>query len=276
MGDAHQRTVQSWARLVATTLLFTAAGCSSTALADSIWPPADFEFAVEEVRIENGTANVVRRFRAGADGIVAYGTSSRAVVDAASGTALPVFERLSVYQLVPTSIRALARRVDRCGILELDRVQGERGVTEGPSLVVAWQAFGQRQVITARGRVHGAMADVLAIVRAHLPEGEAFELPALAERPVVPVLRGVPEPRGDAAGSLQAHRELIALRPEDRMLLLDAFALACDLGRRSTAEELLTRWLTLTADERRLQELFPEGEPRLTAALLERLLPPAR
>jgi len=268
--------MQSWAVPAAVLLLLHAAGCTGNALPDSIWPPVDFELTVEEVHVENGTANVVRRFRARADGVVSYATSSRAVVDAATGTALPVFERLSVYELVPTSIRALARRIDRCGILELDRVQGERGVVDGPSLVLSWQAFDRRQVITARGRVHGAMAQVLAIVAEHLPVGEAFGLPELNDRPVVPVLRGVPEPVADAAGALTAHRQLLARRPEDRTLLLDAFALACDLGRRSTAEEFLAQWLTLTATERRQQDMFPEQEPRLTAALLERLLPPAR
>jgi hypothetical protein len=257
-------------------LLLHVTGCTGNALPDSIWPPVDFELAFEEVKIENGTANVVRRFRARADGVVAYATSSRAIVDATTGTALPVFDRLSVYELVPTSIRALARRIDRCGILEFDRVQGERGVVEGSSLVLSWQAFYQRRVITARGRVHGAMAQVLAIVAEHLPDGEAFGLPELGERPVVPVLRGVPDPLGDAAGALHAHRQLLARRPADRTLLLDAFALACDLGRRSAAEELLAQWLTLTATERHQQEMFPEQEPRLTAALLERLLPPAR
>jgi hypothetical protein len=38
----------------------------------------------------------------------------------------------------------------------------------------------------------------------------------------------------------------------------------------------LAQWLMLTATERRQHEMFPEGEPRLTAAVLERLLPPAR
>jgi hypothetical protein len=257
-------------------MLAIGAACTSSALPDSIWPPADFELTVEEVRIADGAANVVRRFRARADGLVAYATAPRSVVDPETGTALPVFERLAVYRLVPTSIRALARRIDRCGILELDRVQGERGAVDGPSLVVLWQAFGRNQLITVRGRVHGAMAEVLSIVRAHLPDGENFDLPALAERPVVPVVRGVPTPREDAAGALQAHQDLLAQRPDDPTLLVDAFALACALGRRATAEALLAQWLEATAVERRRQALFPEDEPGLQPRLLERLLPPAR
>lgn len=276
MGATHQRSVQSWAKSAAALLVWSAAGCASNALPDSIWPPADFELAIEEVRVDNGTAQVVRRFRAQADGVVTYATSQRAVVDPASGTALPVFDRLSIYRLVPTSIRALARRIDRCGILELDVVQGERGKVDGPGLKLTWQAFGRRQEITARGRVHGGMAQVLTIVIEHLPDGETFDLPELAQRPVVPVLRGVPAPRLDAAGALGAWRELLVDRPADRALLLDAFALACDLGRRSAAEELLAQWVRVTAAERRQQEPSPEPDPRLTAAVLERLLPPAQ
>lgn len=276
MRDAHQGSVQSWNGQALLWLLFATAGCASNELAESIWPPADFELTVEEVHVDGGVANVVRRFRARADGIVSYATSARSVVDATTGTALPVFERLSVYQLVPTCIRALARRIDRLGVLELDRVQGERGVVEGPSLVLSWQAFGRRQLITARGRLHGAMAEILAIVTAHLPDGEAFGLPAQEGRTVVSVLRGVPAPRSDAAGALQAHRELLERRPGDRTLLLDAFALACELGRRPEAEDLLAQWLQATVALRHEQEMFPEGEPRLTEAVLERLLPPAR
>lgn len=249
------------------------AACKSTAIADSIWPPSDFEVSVEEVRLEGGAAKVVRRFRARADGIVSYATSSRAIVDAETSTHLPVFESLSIYRLVPTSIRALARRIDRCGILGMDRVQGERGAPADTSLVLVWQAFGRRQVVTARGRVHGAMADVLSIVMAHLPEGEAFQLPGLTDRPVVPVLRGVPVPRPDAAAALQACRSLMEQRPDDVVLMLDAFALACDLERRDEASQILQQWLDATAGERRQQQMFPENVPRLTPDVLERLLP---
>ncbi|MBX3463585.1 MAG: hypothetical protein KF830_10465 [Planctomycetes bacterium] len=276
MRAAHQRSGQSWNGTLAVCALMLGVGCSGSGRADTIWPPADFELAIEEVHVDDGAAFVARRFRAFADGLVAYGTASRAVVDAETGTALPVFERLSVYRLVPTCIRALARRIDRCGIRELDPIQGERSAVEGPSLVVLWQAFGRNHLITVRGRVHGAMAEVLAIVRAHMPEGENFGLPALAERPVVPVARGVPLPRTDAEGALEAHRRLLADRPEDAALLVDAFALACALDRRPAAEELLRRWRDATAEERRLRQMFPEDEPRLNGDLLERLLPPAR
>lgn len=252
------------------------AACAGNNLPESIWPPRDFDLIVEEVALDGARAQVTRRFRARADGIVSYATAARSVVDPETGTALPVFERLSIYRLVPTSIRALARRIERIGILELDTVQGERGVVEGPSLVLTWQAFGRRHVITARGRLHGAMAEVLAVVSSHLPEGEDFGLPGVADRPVVPVLRGVPAPLDDASAALSAHVDLCELRSDDEDLLLDAFALACHLGRRSVAEELLARWLEATAARRRQQQLFPEEEPMLAESVLERMLPPAR
>lgn len=257
-----------------TVCLWLFGACTGNALPESIWPPADFELVVEE-RSFGDEDRGVRQFRAWADGTVSFATADAAVTDAETGTALPLFDRVAVYRLVPTSIRALARRVHGCGILELDTVQGERNVQDGPRVTLTWRAFGRERVITARGRVHGAMADVLAIVAAHLPEGERFELQQASGRPVVPVLRGVPAPRRDPAGALRAHLDLLADRPAAQHLLLDAFALACALPRRSVAEELLARWLEIDAAVRRQQQMFPELEPGTSAEALERLLPSA-
>lgn len=253
-------------------LLAGAVACQSEPLAESIWPPSDFEIQIEEVQLVGSEARVVRRFRAGADGLVAYGTSANAIVDPVTRTLLPVFDRLSVYRLVPMSMRALVRRLDDFGIGQLDRVQGERGAVDGPSLALSWHAFGRGHVITARGRVHGAMAEILALIAAHLPPGEGFALPGLADRLVVPVLRGVPEPRTDAAGSLAALAEMLIERPDDSTVMLDAFALACHLIRRDKAEEMLRRW-TVVMDKQRPPDMFPEEEPRLVPAVLQRMLP---
>ena len=263
-------------------LLFGSA-CKSGSLAASIWPPSDLEILVEELELDGAEARVLRRFRAvvvaaatgdetGPDGLVTYGTSTQSVVDPETRTLLPVFDRLSVYRLVPTSIRALARRLDRAGIAELEHIQGERGVEEGTGLAMTWQAFGRRHVLTARGRLHGPMAEIMALVAAHLPPGENFGLPGLAQRPVVPVLVGVPAPREDAAGALEAHERMLAERPEDQAWLLDAFALACRLSRRNSAEALLQRWSDATAAQR-LANTFPEEEPRLRPEVLQRMLP---
>ncbi len=271
MRWAHQR---SWQRLGPVVLSIGLAACHDTSLAPSTWPPPDFELVVEEVAIEAGVANTVRQLRVLGDGVVVYGCASRSCRDPGSGTTLPVFDRLAVYRLVPTSVRALARRLDRLGVTRIDTVQGERGVSVATSLQLTWRAFGEQRRIRAAGRVAGPMAEILAVVQAHMPEGEAFGLPGLAERPVTYTLRGVPVPQTDPAGALAACRELLQASPEDEVLLLQAFALACDLGDRSVAATLLDQWSEVTEAMRRAQELFPEAEG-LTPAILTAMLPPA-
>ncbi len=276
MGTAHQCSGQSSSRtsLAIVCMALLSASCETT-VADSIWPPADFEVSVEELRTEGAEVQVVRRFRVHADGVVFYGTSTHSLVDPDSKTRLPVFERVAIYQLEPQCTRALARRIEHCGVVELDGVQGERGgVAEGDaSVAVTWCALGQRRVLTARGRVHGAMADILAILGAHFPDGERLGLPGVADRGMASVLRGVPVPQQDAAGALAAQHDLLQRVPNDRTLVLDTFALACHLGRREVAAALLVQWAAMTADERHEQDLFPEDDFRLTPTILARLLP---
>jgi hypothetical protein len=257
---------------IATLLLIALAACSSAPEQDTIWPPKDFEVTVEEVR-EAGDGCAVRRFRVRADGVACFGTASTVLADPVSKTVLPVFDRLCVYQLVPTCTRALARRVHRAGVSEIESVQGERNTRDATSVTLRWQAFDARRVLKASGRVHGAMAEILAVLGAHLPEHEQFELPGIAERAVAPVLRGVPAPVADANGALEALLVLLRDTPSDRVLLLDAFALACHVGKGAVAEDLLARWMMLTAEERRAQQVFPEGDGRLTPEILTRLLP---
>jgi len=247
-------------------LLVTA--CATGSRQGTIWPPEDFAIMVEEVAVDGGDMRTERRFRVGADGLVVFATAERVVVDEVSGTSLPVFSRLSVYELVPTCTRALARRVYRAGVLDLDTEQGQRDGEVEVGVLLRWQAFDRLQIVSSRGRVHGAMAEVLAILAAHFPAGERFRTPGVAERGLEPVLRGVPEPREDAAAALQVYLDLLDARwSDDRPLLLDAFALACSLGLRSRAEELLGRWQGIEVGAY-------DGED-LTVEILARMLPVA-
>lgn len=271
MRAAHQRSGQSCRTAGALVLLLSAGGCLGTDLPPSIWPPPDFELVVEQLRIAGDKAEVVQRLTVRADGLVVFATASASLDD--GDVRLPVFDRVSAYRMVPECTRALARRIDRCGVLELDGTQGERGANDDKAVALAWQAFGRRKVIAARGRVHGAFAEILAVVGAHLPTGERFDLPGVAERGVATVLHEVPAPLADLRASLALHRSLLEQRPFDRALLLDAFALACQSGERELAARLMQQWAALTEVERREQELFPDGEERLTPAMLERLLP---
>lgn len=248
------------------------ASCASTELVPSIWPPADFTCVVEEMALRDGAIHVERRFHVDAQGVVVYGTSTRSLRDPESNTVLPVFERLAVYQLVPACVRAFARRLERLGIETLDASQGERGASDETGLVLRWRAFGTDRTILVRGRVHGAMAEILTVVNAHMPPGERLALPDFAERPVVPVLRGVPEPRVDLAGALRVHEEMLAVHPDYEPWLLDAFALACAAGERTTGEALLQRWRVVTGARR--GGAFADPTAQLDPAVLQRLLPP--
>jgi hypothetical protein len=250
-----------------------AAGCASEELAPSIWPPDDFACEVEEVVLRDGVSQVVRRVRFDHQGLVVYGTATASRVDATTKMALPVFDRLCAYELVPVCMRSFARSLQRLGVASIDTVQGERGVGGDAGLVLRWRAFRNVRTIVARGRVHGPMAEILAVVQAHLPAGERFGLPGLAERVVVPVLKSVPEPLADAPAALAAHQRFLQRRPDDRALLLDAFALACANGARAEAEDLLQRWSA--AGGGAAVGAFPdESGGGLDAETLRRLLPP--
>lgn len=253
------------------------AGCAASDPPPSIWPPADFRCEVEEVALRDGALHVVRRVRFEASGVVVYGTSSRSLIDPETKTALPVFDRLAVYRLEPPCLRAFARRLDQRGITSLDAVQGERGVTDQSGVALRWRAFGSERVLTARGRVHGTMADILAFVDAHLPAGERFGLVDEGDRSIVAVLRDVPVPGVGAQGALAAHLELLGTHGEDPQWLLDAFSLACAASARADAEALLARW-SVQAEARqaaRRSTPFPdESLEGLTAEILRRLLPP--
>jgi len=213
--------------------------------------------------------HVLRQLRVDDLGFVVYGTSARPLVDATSGVSLPVFDRLAVYRLEPTSIRSLARSLER---LEIAEWVPPARAGQGPvGQSIAWTAFGRSNVLVSAGRPRGRFAEVLSQVAAYLPPGETLAAPL--SRPVVPVLRGVPEPREDAEGALAALRALLVERPEDPVLLLNAFALACRLGYRSVAEPLLERWGVAAADASSAFGDDP-GAPRgREVTTLRRLLP---
>lgn len=284
MQVAHQR---SWQTCGVSLLVLVFTACATDLDQDSIWPPKDFVVSVEEASIRDGELVVERRFRARADGLACFATASGAIVDQESGSSLPVWSRLSVYKLVPTCTRALARRVHRAGVLDLERTRGQREGAVEVGAVLRWRAFDRAVVVTSRGRVHGSMAEILAIVAAHLPDGERLLTPGVTERGIASVLRGVPKPHEDVEGSLRTHLELLDQSPTDTVMLLDAFALACRSGRRELAEQLIDRWTKATASDfagapgqiptAGAAEGAPEETPpeivRLTPAILHRMLP---
>lgn len=222
----------------------SAVACSGRELAPSIWPPADFSLLVEELRENGERMHVIRRLQVDASGVVVYGTSSQPLVDEQTGASLPVFDRLAVYALEPTSLRFLARKLDRLGITTM--TPPATAVSDSVGVSITWQAFAQRRVLTSTGRPRGSMGEVLALLASHLPPGESFD--TKMTRPVEPVLRGVPAPVQDAGGALAAMIARLGDRQADAGSLLAAFALACHVGDRLEAERLLGRWQAIESD----------------------------
>lgn len=279
MRMAHPCSGQSSRRVriapVAIALLCLAA-CRSTDVPESIWPPPNFRLQLEELQAEGDAQNLVRRFTVRADGLAIYATASAAIEDAESKTKLPVLDRLCIYQLVPECVRGLSRRMDLYRQrMPSPEVGGKNGPDvappEGLSVVVHLRAFDASEDLVADRSVLGAMADMLATIAAHFPDGERLGVPGVAERGVANVLRGVPAPRADAAGALAALQAQLAKTPEDTGMLLEAFALAVHLGHRQAAAELLQRWKAATEGDQ--VRAFQDAEPKLTPAILERMLP---
>lgn len=240
-----------------------------------MWPPADFEFHAEQLALGLDGMQVQRRLRVYADGVVVYGTATESLrgrVDPTAGptVALPVFERMSVYRLVPGSLRAFARRLDRLGIATMAPRQGDSLSPECSIVLLRWRAFGAENRILVQGGVGGPVAELLAAISAHLPVGERFET-GNGSKQLAAVLRGVPEPLADRAAALQVHESLCEAHV-DEQLLVDAFTLACVSGDRSRAQRLLARYSALPRST--APGAVESAEPRLDARFLQRFLPP--
>jgi hypothetical protein len=220
-------------------MALSAVSCVGNGLPPSIWPPENFRLVVEELNIEGGFAHVVRRFQVDATGLVIYGTSSRPLVGSKPPQTWPVFDRLAIYRLESKCVRGLARRLARLGIDEIT-ASASPGA-DGIGQHIQWQAFGSHPTeLQSSGRLRGPIAEVMAEVAAHLPPGEAFEVQL--NRPIEPVLHGVPAPAESAEGALAAYTELLRSNPDDEDLLLAAYALACAVGDRAQAVRWLEQW----------------------------------
>jgi hypothetical protein len=254
------------------------AACIGGGLSPSVWPPPNFRLLVEELSREGHSVHVVRRFQVDAEGTVIYGTSSQPLIDSATGASWPawlrapnypppVFDRLSVYRLEPKCVRALARRIGEL-VIPASGIEPE----SGSGLVVRWRAFEQQGELRSSGRLRGQMAEIMATVSAHLPDGESFQIEM--SKPVVTVLRGVPAPVEGAEGALAAYRQRLDVDPGDEEVLLATYALACFVGERSEAKRLLEQWTELKAGQQ--DPGFgdnPEDTPQARAKVLARFLP---
>ena len=258
-------------------LLGPAGACVSEDPPPSIWPPEGFSFVAEEVAQEGGRVETRRKFRLTEDGFVIYGQSSRslAAADNDQVVALPVYERLSVYQLVPSAVRGFARRLHKLGFLTLDDAIGDprAGASSKalPIVVMKWSSVHGEKRVTLRGYSRGTPAELLRAVASLLPDGEQFPGIEPGDRAPVSVLRGVPAPRTDVLAALAAHEVLLGELGEDPELLLDTFALACRTASRAVAEGLLERWLRAVPS--RTRSGFEDRAGMAIEPILRRLLP---
>lgn len=248
------------------------AGCATSPDPDaSAFPPADFRLVVEDLGDTGGALVVRRRFTVWADGTCIYGRASAQVVDPETKTSLPVFGTLSVYRLFPVNTRLLARKLHKRRFMELKLDPVEQSA-KGDALRIFCQMFDRRNQLTPSGQIYGPLVGILNVVNNHLPAGERFALAGLSGDPDPVTLSGVPLPSDSVPGALGAFRDLLAERPQDPDLLLDAFALACAAGDQRFASELLDRFRALP--ESALPEsALPTGMPRLSADVLVRMLP---
>lgn len=260
-------------RLIVVGTVLSAFGCMGSGLPPSVWPPSNFRIVVEELQTVGMSAHILRRWQVDASGLVIYGTSSKPLVDPESGASWPVFDRLSIYRLEPKCVRALSRRLDRLGISEIVVPSSAVAIGEGPGLSVQWQAFGSKRVLPSNGRLRGPMAEIMAVIASHLPPGEAFQVEMT--RPIAPVLHGVPTPGLGGLDALQAYQELIAQDPEDEQFIIAAYALACSVGEREQAEQLLASWQRLKRSQPRPIGFQDDPEQTIDARIksLSSLLP---
>ncbi|MGE3174326.1 MAG: hypothetical protein AB7O97_16980 [Planctomycetota bacterium] len=228
---------------------------------------------VEQLAESGGSAVATRRFEVDSSGVCVYSKSDAPLVDPVSQTAVPVFRTVCAYRLRPEATRLLARKMHRRGILGLDSQQGDQRGSDGKSLRLEYEAFGQRQVVIASGQVHGSFVRILHVVNAYLPPGEGFELEGMMGDPVPSNLTGVPAPSEGVRGALAFHEGLLEQHPHRPDLLLHTFALAVAAGKRAEAESLLHRWVEASGIQATVSTPFSDP-PRLLPEMLERMLPP--
>lgn len=244
------------AKQLAVLLLPLVWGCTSDRTVPiTAWPPPDFRLDVEVYRAPRDRAMVSRRLQVWPDGFSLYRLGGEPLHDTESGLILQVYQSVSAYQMRPEAVRFLSRKVWRRseGIGRLDPGEVPPGELE-ERLRFQCRAFGATRSAVALGRAYGGLVGVIEAVNQYVPVGEEFRLPGVTVVAGENVLMEVPRPRSDLAGSLSFHLQLVERFPGDAALVRDAFALACRLGDRSRAEDLLARY-------RRLVEGLPIPQP---------------
>ncbi len=240
----------------AAVLVLGFAACASDAPRhESRWPPPDYYLEATYF------AGVRERQRARffGDGTVLYAEAT-GWVGAPDGD-FPVYSRSCAYRMRPASIRHLSRLLERAGLYALEQSQASGPDLPPEAVVLHWRAFDDERVIAARTTAASAVVRALHVINAFLPPDHPIRLREMTGEPEPPHLVPLPEPRESAIGALQVHLDVLAKTPDDRDLLLHAFALAVTADERETAAELLAR----------LERGGPDVDPAANAAFVAQL-----
>ena len=238
----------------------------------SAWPPPDFYFEIEEVESPGAdraeaALQARRRLRVWSDGTLLLQKAAGTVRSADGSLALPVFDTTCAYRLLPETTRLLSRKMWKRGAHDLQQETVEADVR----LRFAYRGMGHDLRVAAGPQVHGNLARVLRVVNAFLPANEEFAFPGMPGDREPSILTGVPEPQRVIGGALGCLRELLQQFPGDRLLLLDAFVLACKVGDGAGARQLLAAWAALPRTTGLADAPFMA--PPLTVEQLRELLP---
>lgn len=211
--------------------------CESIPPPTSIWPPDDYYV---EVRYQGNAFD--QRARFWRDGLAVYAEATGwKGGPAQDAVGFPVFGRMVAYRLREQSIRHLSRLLERAGLNDLSGEQTKPGGGDQPMVTIHWRSFGQTGSFWLTGPVDGVAVRVLQLVNSFLPVSCAFGCEGLAVGDPEPRhLVDLPEPTESVSGALDFYRdELLATRPPNPDLAVEAFALAVAAGDRRYAEQLI-------------------------------------
>lgn len=245
-------------------------GClADRAVMTSEFPPEDFYLEVRTTVTTADGLQETQRFQVWESGFAVYREADLSLITPEPGSLrLPLFQRVSAYQMDEESTRTLSRLLYNSGLADLPAVVGNP-TPRGDVITVLWRHLSEKQV--QAHEIQGRMARVLHVINSFLPEGtknsNPFQLqPPMSGEPEPSHLANVPEVLDSMPASLDFHLEELATRfPEDVEVLKDTFALAYAENRLDVAVSILERLEVLRDDNGRI---FP---PNTGEDLPERL-----
>lgn len=247
-----------WTAALAAVLCSLLVAClTDRTIVTSEFPPKGFYLEVRTTVTTADGLQETQRFQVWEQGMSVYREANKSlVVPGPDSLVLPLFRKVSAYRMAPESTRTLSRMVYRSGFFEM---QALAVVPEprGTVISVFCREWTEREV-QVHGQLYGQIARVLHVINSFLPEGHRFEPPLMTGEQEPPHLAAVPELGDSWEQSLLFHKDLVEMFPDDVGLLVDAFALAFDLGDREFALQALARIEALpgSGDDGRI---FPAG-----------------